>query len=216
MTAFTFLPDATTMLAYTLTCLVLFVTPGPDMSYMLAKTIGEGRLAGFAAMLGAASGCIVHSLLAALGVSALIAASPAAFLVLKLIGAGYLLWLAIDALRNGSALNVEANGRERSKFWRTVLLGLSVNLANPKIILFFVTFLPQFIVAEDPGAPGKLFFLGAYFVVFCLPLSALMVLGADRLVANLKAYPRALRTIDCLFAGVFGAFAVKILVTQAR
>lgn len=212
----TFLPDAATMLAYSATCLVLFVTPGPDMSFMLAKTVAGGRMAGFASILGAASGCIVHSLLAALGVSALIAASPSAFLALKMVGAAYLLWLAVDALRNGSALNVEAAGQGRTAFWPTAFMGLSINLANPKIILFFVTFLPQFIAADDPAASAKLFFLGAYFVAFCLPLSVLMVLGAERVITHLQAHPRAMRAIDWLFAGVFGAFAAKILVTQAR
>ena len=216
MHALSFVPDAATMLAYTLACIVLFVTPGPDMSFTLAKTLAGGRIAGFAATLGAATGCIVHSLLAAVGVSALIAASPMAFLGLKIAGASYLLWLAVDAVRRGSALSIMITGGEKPRFWRTLLQGLSVNLSNPKIILFFVTFLPQFIAADDASAAGKLFFLGAYFVVFCLPFSILMVLAAERMVTKLKANPRAMRAIDWIFAGVFGAFAAKILVTQVR
>src|ERR671917_806361 len=114
-----FLPDRAVLLAYSLACFVLFITPGPDMSLFLAKTMAGGRRAGLAAMLGAMAGCCVHTLLAALGISALLAASATAFTLLKVIGALYLLWLAIDAVRNGSALNLKPDGRAEPSFART-------------------------------------------------------------------------------------------------
>jgi threonine/homoserine/homoserine lactone efflux protein len=211
-----FVPDASILLAYSFACLVLFITPGPDMSLFLAKTVSGGRRAGIAAYIGASLGCIAHSLLAALGISALIAASPTGFLMLKIIGAAYLLWLAVDAVRNGSSLNVRAQHQQRTSFWPTLLLGLGVNLTNPKVVLFFVTFLPQFVDAGDPHAAAKLLFLGMYFVLFSFPLGILLILGADRVLVGLKSRPRLLRAIDWLFAGVFGAFAVRILAAQAR
>ena len=211
-----FVPDAPVLLAYSLACLVLFITPGPDMSLFLARTISGGRAAGIAAFTGATLGCIVHSLLAAFGLSALIAASPAAFLVLKVVGAAYLLWLAVDAIRNGSSLNVRTEGASRAALWPTLMLGFTVNLTNPKVVLFFVTFLPQFVDAADPHAAAKLLFLGIYFTVATYPLGVLMVLAAARVVGSLKARPRLLRAIDWLFAGVFSAFAVRILATQSR
>ncbi len=85
-----FVPDSATLIAYSAACFVLFVTPGPDMSLFLAKTIAGGRRAGIASMTGASAGSIVHALLAAFGISALIAASPVAFLALKVVGAAYL------------------------------------------------------------------------------------------------------------------------------
>lgn len=155
-------------------------------------------------------------MLAAFGISALIVASPTGFLVLKIVGALYLFWLAIDAIRNGSAVNVSAAGAGEAPFWRTLALGVSINLTNPKVILFFVTFLPQFVDAHDPQAAGKLLFLGIYFVVLTSPLAVLMILGAERLVRSLQRNPRVLRVIDWAFAGVFGAFAARILTTQGR
>jgi threonine/homoserine/homoserine lactone efflux protein len=211
-----FLPDAPVLLAYALACLVLFITPGPDMSLFLAKTVTGGRTAGIAAFTGASLGCVVHSLLAAFGLSALIAASPTAFLALKIVGAVYLLWLAIDAVRNGSSLNVRAEPARRVAFWPTLALGLTVNLTNPKVVLFFVTFLPQFIDAGDPHASSKLLFLGLYFIAFTLPLCVLMILAADSVIMGLKGRPRLMRIIDYSFAGLFGAFAVKILAAQGR
>jgi threonine/homoserine/homoserine lactone efflux protein len=212
----TFVPDSDVLLAYTLACFVLFITPGPDMSLFLAKTVSGGRKAGMAAMLGAFAGCLVHTLLAALGLSALLAASATAFFVLKVVGGFYLLWLAIDAVRHGSALNIRSEARAAASVWKTFLLGVGVNLTNPKVVLFFVTFLPQFVNPADPHAGQKLMFLGAYFTCINLPLCALLVLGADRVIALLKTQPRVMRAIDYTFAGIFGAFAVKILALPGR
>lgn len=212
----TFLPDPSVLLSYTLACFVLFITPGPDMSLFLAKTVQGGRWAGIASMAGALTGACVHTLAAALGLSAIIATSATAFTVLKVCGALYLLYLAWDAWKNGSSLNIRSEDRQTLDLRKTFLLGLGVNLANPKVILFFITFLPQFVTATDPHATGKLLFLGLYFIIFSIPLAIVMILGAERLIDALKARPGVMRAIDYTFAGVFGAFAVTILTTQGR
>lgn len=212
----TFLPNLSTLLTYSLACTVLFITPGPDMSLFLAKTMAGGRKAGIAAMLGAMLGCCFHTLLAALGLSALLAASVTAFTVLKIVGALYLLWLAFDAVRNGSALHVKDEAKAQVSFWKTFLVGVGINLTNPKVVLFFVTFLPQFVLASDPHASEKLLFLGLYFVALTAPMGAAMILGADRVLALLRGRPKLMRGIDYSFAGLFSAFALKILATSAR
>jgi threonine/homoserine/homoserine lactone efflux protein len=212
----TFLPDWPTLAAFTLASLLLFITPGPDMSLWLSRTIGSGRRAGLAAMAGTNAGCIVHTLLAAFGISVLIKASETGFLALKIVGAAYLLWLAIDAIRNGSSLNVREGERKEAGWLSSFMLGFTVNLTNPKVVLFFITFLPQFVSADDPHVTGKLMFLGLFFVVINLPLSALMILGAEKMVGWLKTRPGILRGIDYTFAGVFAFFAVRILLTSNR
>lgn len=93
-----FLPDTATLFAFTLAALVLTVTPGPDMTLFMSKTLTQGRLAGLAAVLGATAGLVVHTILAAVGVSALLAASAVAFTLLKIVGAAYLIWLAYQAI----------------------------------------------------------------------------------------------------------------------
>ncbi|UHC16144.1 LysE family translocator [Methylobacterium currus] len=207
-----FLPDTPTLLAYLAACLVLFVTPGPDMSLTLARTIGSGRRAGIVTVLGTSLGTLIHTLAAVLGISALIAASATAFTVLKVVGALYLAWLAIDALRRGSALHVRVE-TVRGGLWRTFWLGLGVNLTNPKVVLFFLTFLPQFVRADAPDPTGQLAFLGLAFVGLSLPLGILMVLGAARVTGALQSRPQLMRGIDWLFAGLFGTFAARILLT---
>lgn len=212
----TFLPDFTTFITYTLASMLLFITPGPDMSLWLSRTVVSGRRAGIAAMAGTQMGCVVHTLLAAFGVSALIAASVTAFTILKIVGALYLLWLAVDAIRNGSSLNVKTDALPPASALSSFILGTTVNLTNPKVVLFFITFLPQFVSGTDPHVTGKLLFLGIYFIVISMPLAALMILAAERLVGWLKARPRVMRGIDFTFAGVFAFFALKIALTQGR
>ncbi|ESR26907.1 LysE family translocator [Lutibaculum baratangense] len=207
-----FLPSLPVLAAYVAAVLVLTITPGPDMTLFLGKAVTSGRAAGFAAMLGASSGIFIHTLLVAAGLSALLAASAVGFTVLKVVGAGYLAWLAFDALRNGSGFTLGGTRRVRKEsLGRVWLKGLSVNLLNPKIIMFFVTFLPQFVSPQDPAAAQKLVFLGATFVVVSLPVCGAMVASAAGISSFLSRSPRVMRGVDYLFAGIFGAFAVRLL-----
>ena len=208
-----FVPSLPVLAAYVAAVLVITFTPGPDMTLFLGKAVRHGRPAGMAAMLGASTGALIHTSLVALGLSALLAASATAFLVLKVVGALYLLWLAVDAVRNGSALNLDADKPRVAgePLFRAWLTGLAVNLLNPKIIMFFLTFLPQFVTAGDPHAAGKLLFLGVTFVMISLPLCAGMIAFASHMAHFLKRSPRVMRAVDWLFAGVFGAFAVRLL-----
>lgn len=208
------LPDPGMLGAFLAACAVLFITPGPDMSLFLSRTISGGRRTGMAAMLGATAGCLVHTMLAAIGVSALLAASATAFTILKFVGAGYLLWLAIDAVRHGSALRLREGIAPATSPWRTFLLGLGVNLTNPKVVLFFVTFLPQFVDAGQPHATARLLILGLLVVVLSAPFNGLLVLGASGAVDLFTRRPKLMRAIDLAFAGIFGAFALRIATLQ--
>ncbi|MFN3228055.1 MAG: LysE family translocator [Hyphomicrobiales bacterium] len=210
-----FIPSLATLAAFSLAAIALTLTPGPDMTLFLGQTVANGRRAGFASMFGAFSGIVVHSLAAAIGLSALIAASPQAFEVLKWVGAAYLAYLAYEVLRHGSGLT--GDGRPKSNSLRKAYMkGLTINLLNPKIILFFVTFLPQFVSPTDPNASGKLMFLGLFFLVIAIPMVIPMILGAERISGFLKRSKRATRVFDWVFAGVMGGFALKLLATQAR
>lgn len=211
-----FIPALPVLAAYVAAVLVITFTPGPDMTLFLGKAVRQGTAAGLAAMFGTQVGILIHTTLVALGLSALLAASATAFLVLKIVGAAYLLWLAVDAIRNGSALNLDASQSPGAgePLLQAAAKGLSVNLLNPKVIMFFVTFLPQFVAAGDPHAAQKLIFLGLVFVVIATPICAMLVLSAARLAGLLKRSPRVMRTVDWLFAGIFGAFALRLLFTQ--
>ena len=211
----TFLPSFEVMLAYTVAGIVLVITPGPDMTLFLGQTLTGGRARGIASYLGASAGLIVHTMLAAFGLSALLAASATAFGVLKVAGVAYLIWLAIDALRRGSALTLQPEAAPPQPLGRVFLMGLTVNLLNPKIVMFFLTFLPQFVSASDPHAGGKLMFLGLYFIALAIPICFALILAAERFTAAVRRSPRVMRAIDYLFASLMGAFAVRLLFARA-
>ncbi|MCX7303046.1 MAG: LysE family translocator [Hyphomicrobiales bacterium] len=211
-----FVPDTTTLIQFALASLILAITPGPDMTLFVSRALSQGRAAGFASMAGALAGTVVHTTLVVVGVSALIVASPAAFLVLKMFGAGYLVYLAYQAIRYGSAFSPEKKVGPSISVLKSFSIGFGVNLMNPKIVLFFMTFLPQFVSARDPQAAGKLFVLGGLFVLISIPVTAPMIMAADRFAAAMKRSPRVTRVVDYLFAGVFSAFALKIITAHAK
>lgn len=211
-----FIPDTTTLIQFAIATVILAITPGPDMTLFVSRTLSQGRATGFASMAGALCGTLIHTTLVVVGISALIVASPMAFFVLKIFGAGYLVFLAWQAITKGSAFSPEKKTGPEISLLRSWAAGLGVNLLNPKIILFFMTFLPQFVSAHDANAPGKLFFLGSMFIVLSIPVTVPMVLAAEKFSAAMKASPRVTRVVDYLFAGVFSAFALKILTAQAK
>ena len=211
-----FIPGLPVLAAFSFAVLLLAITPGPDMTLWMSRTIRDGRAIGLMTLLGTNLGIAIHTLLVAFGVSALIVASPVAFLVLKTGGAGYLLWLAIQAVRNRSVLAVKASGKTDASMGKAFLNGLWVNLLNPKVIIFFMTFLPQFVRVDDPHVTGKLIFLGVLSIVIALPFAILVVFGANGLADWLRRKPQVMRVVDYVFAAVFSVFAVKILLTQSR
>lgn len=209
-----FIPSLAVLAAFTLPAVVLTLTPGPDMTLFLSRALTHGPAAGMAAMLGASSGIIIHTLLAAFGISALIKASPTGFLVLKIVGALYLLWLAVQAIREGSTFALEAGEKRQTNILTNWLTGIGINLVNPKIVIFFITFLPQFVTSTDPNAAGKMIFLGLYFIVIAIICCSFMIFAVDQVADSLKRNPKITRVIDWLFAGIFSAFAIRILFTD--
>jgi threonine/homoserine/homoserine lactone efflux protein len=169
-------------------------------------------------LVGTNLGITVHTMLVAFGVAALIVASPTAFLILKTGGAAYLVWLAIQAIRKGSDfVMVKTTGEKPQSSLKSALLnGIWVNLLNPKVIIFFMTFLPQFVSASDPHVTGKLIFLGLWSIIVALPIGIGIVVAADVLSAWLQRNRKVLRGLDYTIAGVFSLFAVKIFLTQTR
>lgn len=211
----TFIPTLPVLAAYFVASVVLGFTPGPDMTLFLSKTVSQSRAAGLAAFSGATTGLVIHSILIAAGLSVLLAASVTAFTVLKVVGALYLAYLAYDALRHGSALSLDRKGRAQA-LGAVYLRGLLVNLLNPKIIVFFVTFLPQFVSPGDPHAARKLLFLGLFFAVVNIPVCVGLILFAEQIARFLRRSPRATRLVDWAFATVLGAFAVRLVLAQSR
>ncbi|HZP21566.1 MAG TPA: LysE family translocator [Bauldia sp.] len=211
-----FIPELPVIAGYAFASIILALTPGPDMTLFLSQTVAHGRPAGIASLFGATTGLVVHSILVSAGLSVLLLASAEAFTVLKVVGAVYLIYLAVEALRHGSSLSLGKRDGGTETVRRAYLKGLLIDLLNPKVIIFFVTFLPQFVQASDPHAGKKLLFLGLFFAVINIPTCLPLIFSAGHIAALLKRSPRATRFVDWLFAGVLSAFAVKLILTQAQ
>lgn len=163
--------------------LLLNLTPGPDMLYVAGTAAARGRMAGVLAALGVGAGCVFHTLLAALGVSALIAASDLAFTALKWAGAAYLVWSGLVLLRPRAASTgtVLAPKTTDHPFWQ----GALINALNPKVALFFLAFLPQFIDAGAPGQAMALLVLGTLFNIGGTAVNLVVALAASGVAAGL-------------------------------
>ena len=211
-----FIPSLSTLLVFSGASLLLALTPGPDMTLSISRALAQGKKSALFVVLGTTLGVVVHTCLVAFGISALITASPVAFTVLKTGGAAYLLWLAIQAIRFGSSLSVKKVDAAKGTPFANISNGFWVNLLNPKVIIFFMTFLPQFVTAGDPAVTQKLLFFGFLFIIVGMPVNTLVVLASDRLASWLQNNRKVLRGMDYTFAGVFSIFAAKILLTHAR
>lgn len=211
-----FVPDLSVILAFALAAFVLAITPGPDMALQMSRAINHGFWHGMATGAGAMTGIAVHTTLVALGISVLIVAAPPLFLALKIAGALYLVWLAWQALTRGGGIRITAAGKRAPTLWQSYATGLGINLLNPKVVLFFMTFLPQFVDAHDPAATQKLFFLGVEFIFVSLPMMVLIVVFAQWIADAFRKTKWVERTINYSFAAIFAAFAATILTAQAR
>src|SRR5688572_28865713 len=156
------LPDTNTLLLFMTAALALNVTPGPDMLYVIARSVGEGRAAGIISSFGIAAGCLVHTLAVALGLAGLLRAVPIAFEVVKWMGAAYLVWLGVRALRKHGVAAEHATVAAASKA-AIFRQGMLTNVLNPKVALFFLAFLPQFVDPERGPVALQLISLGLLF-----------------------------------------------------
>jgi threonine/homoserine/homoserine lactone efflux protein len=185
---------------------VLNITPGPDTFYILGRGIAQGRAAGIASVLGISTGALIHTLAAGLGLSALLAASASAFLVLKLAGAGYLVYLGARMLVGKiSAAPIPANFAD-ADFSSVYRQGLLTNLLNPKVALFFLAFMPQFIAADSPRKGLAFVALGLCFVstgtLWCLGLAWFASAIGSRLRRNAALATVVNRAAGALFVGL--------------
>lgn len=204
--------DPSLLAAYLLAVLVLIVTPGPDMIFAVGQTLAGGPRRGWAATGGIMLGACCHVALAAAGVSAAIAASPALFDALRLAGAAYLLWIGAQAMRAalcGGGLLIRP-GDPRAGLGAAFRQGLLTNLTNPKVGLFFLAFLPQF--ADPARSPVwlQMLILGPLLPILALPAYWGLIAGAARVAGALRE-GRAERWLDAVAGMLFLGLGLRLL-----
>jgi threonine/homoserine/homoserine lactone efflux protein len=202
---------------FVLAGLLLNVTPGPDMLYIIGRSTAQGFRAGAAATFGVSAGCSVHIAAAALGISALITASATAFTVLKIAGAAYLIYVGISMIRSP---HIKAGDRPLGPlggtsglspvFWQ----GFLTNATNPKVALFFLAFLPQFIALDAPMKPLAFLVLGALFTFTATFWNLFVAWSAARMATALGS--RAIAWGQRMIGAFFVVLGVRLLAEEGR
>ena len=222
------MPDADQLLLFIGAGLLLNLTPGPDVFFIIANAVRGGVRAGLVAALGITAGCCVHIVAAAVGVSALVAASATAFTLLKWAGAGYLVYIGVSALLARKPSNAPdliasiadgagAAGQSglKESLWPVFRRGFLTNVLNPKVALFFLAFVPQFI-APGSAHPSLVFLaLGLLFNVNGLWVNAGWALAAAWAARRVDAVQRGMHWLERAAGAVFVAFGIKLALTEA-
>ena len=204
--------DILTLLSFTATAMLLTFAPGPDVMYLLAKSLHDGTRSGLTLALGLACGCFFHTTLVMVGVAAFIQSSPAAFSALMYAGATYLLYLAWGAFRapaSDLSVSSETDAYDKWALWRR---GLLMNAMNPKVLLFFLALLPQFIDPAAALSPSvQIGILGGIFAVqavFCFSLIAVCAGKIRDKILHIRNFPLIMNRVE---AALLTLIAVSLL-----
>lgn len=192
---------------------LLNLSPGPDIAFILGQTVRGGRRAGFAAMAGIWTGALCHVLFAALGLSAIIATSATAFSVVKWVGAAYLIWLGISALRSKGGSFVSEGVQSNASALTIAKQGVIISLLNPKVAIFFLAFLPQFVVVGAGPTWAQLALHGILIIVVAAVIEPPLVLLGERITNRLRSSQKLGlwmdRTMGALFVGLGARLALE-------
>jgi threonine/homoserine/homoserine lactone efflux protein len=199
---------------YVLASLALIATPGQDMIYVITRSLAQGRFAGVCSAVGVCLGILVHTALAALGVGAILQASETLFLALKLIGAAYLVYLGIRLLLSREARQEIRGGGAKLSPLALVWQGILSNVTNPKIVLFFFAFLPQFVDRASAHPTRDLVFLGVLYALLALPVKVSVGLAAGSLSERILRSPSAITWINRASGTVLLGLGLRLAVTE--
>ena len=204
--------DGQTLLLFMSATLALNLTPGPDMLYVIARSAAEGRRAGVVSALGIAAGTVVHTAAVALGLASLLVAVPVAFNVVKLAGAAYLIVLGVRSL--WSSGDITAPVVEHARLRKIFVQGAVTNVLNPKVALFFLAFLPQFVDARSGPVALQIIALGVLFNISGTIVNvvvALMASSASRWSHSRLRAPRAMRWLT---GGIFIGLGLRLALLE--
>jgi threonine/homoserine/homoserine lactone efflux protein len=196
--------------------LVMVLTPGPNMIYLISRSICQGRRAGVVSLLGVVAGFLVHMFAAAAGLTALFMAIPLAYEVLKWAGAAYLLYLAWQAVRPGARSPFEARALPIDPPRRLFLMGFLTNLLNPKIAIFYLSIFPQFVAPERGSVFAQSIELGLTQILVSFSVNLCIALCAARLAAWFARSPRWLAVQRWTMGTVLAALAVRLAMEPRR
>lgn len=210
------MPDVTNLAAFALIALGMVLTPGPNMIYLVSRSLCQGPAAGLVSLGGVALGFVFYLLSAALGITALLMAVPYAYDALRFAGALYLAWLAWQALRPGGRSAFEVKALPRDSNCKLFLMGLLTNLLNPKIAVLYLSLLPQFIDPAKGGVFLQALVLGGTQVLISISVNALIAVSAGAIAALLASRPRWMLVQRWLMGTVLAGLALRMAMDARR
>lgn len=205
--------DLSHVLSFLTVSILLTLAPGPDILFVIAQSMSNGRKAGIWTALGLASGVIVHTLAAALGITAVLYSSAFAFQLMKYAGAAYLLYLAYQALREGKSSLTAAAVSKQSGF-KLYRIGILMNVLNPKVSLFFLAFLPQFITPGTGDEPFQMMVLGVVFMLQAVALFSLVAVCAGLFGSKLLGKPHLGKYVNYGKALLYAAIGIRLVLSE--
>jgi threonine/homoserine/homoserine lactone efflux protein len=208
--------SGTALLGVLVVSLGMVLTPGPNMIYLVSRTLAQGRAAGMLSLVGVAVGFLAYLLASAAGLAALFAVVPFLYDAVKIAGAGYLLWLAWQAVRGGKGALFVTTELPPDSRRRLFSMGLVTALLNPKIAVMYASLLPQFIDPAAGPVGGQVLQLGLAQIAVSLTVNGLIVLSAGRIAALLARRPAWLRAQRWFMAGALTVIAVRLVTDKAR
>ncbi|NGM51560.1 LysE family translocator [Caulobacter sp. 602-2] len=209
------MPDAKTWIAFSLVCLGMALTPGPNMLYLVSRSICQGKWAGIVSLAGTAAGFVVYLVCAALGITALLMAAPIAYDILRFGGALYLGWLAWQAIKPGGRSPFQVRELPKDPPAKLMAMGFLTNLLNPKAAMLYLSLLPQFIDPKHGNVLSQSLLLGGSQIAISLSVNAMICLAAGTIAGFLAARPSFALVQRWLMASVLGGLAVR-MATEAR
>jgi threonine/homoserine/homoserine lactone efflux protein len=209
------MPDLTNLLAFAAIALGMVLTPGPNMVYLISRSICQGRKAGLISLGGVALGFVFYMLCAAFGITALVMTVPYAYDTIRFAGAVYLLWLAWQAVRPGGRSPFQVKDLPIDGPRKLFAMGFLTNLLNPKIAVMYLSLLPQFIVPENGSVLGQALVLGTAQIVISVLVNSVIAVSAASIAAFLVKRPTFAIVQRWMMGTVLGGLAVK-MATEAR
>jgi threonine/homoserine/homoserine lactone efflux protein len=209
------MPVPTSLLAFAAIAFGMVLTPGPNMVYLISRSICQGKTAGLVSLAGVALGFVFYMLCAAFGITALVLAVPYAYDAIRIVGAMYLLWLAWQVIRPGGRSPFQVRDLPVDGPYKLFLMGFLTNLLNPKIAVMYLSLLPQFINPANGSVLGQALVLGTVQILISLVVNAMIVVGAASIAMFLTQRPTFALVQRWLMGTVLAGLAVRML-TEAR
>ncbi len=209
------MPDLTSLLAFSAIALGMVLTPGPNMIYLISRSISQGRTAGLISLCGVAFGFVFYMLCAAFGITALVLAVPYAYDTIRILGALYLLWLAWQAVRPGGSSPFQIEHLPIDSPRKLFAMGFLTNLLNPKIAVMYLSLLPQFIDPANGSVLSQALVLGSVQIVISVIVNAMIAISAASIAAFLIERPAFALVQRWLMGTVLAGLALK-MATEAR